>query len=275
MRKSILAMVCFAGLALLASCKKDIQPTISIATEPGYVHQNSEVYSGDEISVGFNLTGENLTQVVISADQNGTVLYTYTEAIDNQDTYFIAKTFSIDATGTVLIGGTVTDAKGHTATISFNIICNEKPNAKFVGLYEGDALISGTFNVVPTGMDPIQQDVENEPIPAHLTILAGDNVNEVIAYVTINDEENIVVGTVEGNQVVFEAINTPFTMNYDYNGMTIPITLDMTYNITGTLNEGILELEGSCKGNGDFNLFIVSGTIEMDGTVGGSLTKTE
>ena len=268
-------MACCIGLMLFASCKKDTQPTINIATGPDYAGPNTEVYSGDEITVGFNVTGENLTQIVISADQNGTVLYTYTETIDNLNTYFFTKTFSIDATGPVIIGGTVTDAKGYTATTSFSIICNEKPNAKFVGLYEGDALISGTFNVVPTGMDPIQQDVENEPIPAHLTILAGDNVNEVIAYVTINDEENIVVGTVEGNQVVFEAINTPFTMNYDYNGMTIPITLDMTYNITGTLNEGILELEGSCKGNGDFNLFIVSGTIEMDGTVGGSLTKTE
>ena len=275
MRKSILAMVCLAGLALLASCKKDIQPTITIISSPGYVSQDSEVYSGEEITVGFNVTGEKLTKIVISADQNGTVLYTDTEAIANESSFVYTKTFTLDATGTVTIGGTVTDAKGYTATISFNIICNEKPNAKFVGQYEGDALISGTFNVFPTGMDPIQQDVENEPLLVNLTISEGDNIDEVIAHVTIDTEENTVVGTVEGNQLIFEAINIPFIWNYDNNGMTIPITLDMTYDITGTLNEGTLDLQGSCSGSGNFNLFIVSGTIEMEGTVGGSLTKTE
>lgn len=276
MRKSILAMVCLAGLALLASCKKDIQPTITLVSSPGYVSQNSEVYSGDEIAVGFNVTGEKLTKIVLSADQNGTMLYMDTEAIANESSFVYTKTFTLDATGTVLIGGTVTDAKGHTATISFNIICNEKPSAKFIGKYEGDALLTGTFNVVPSGMDLIQQEVENEPIPIDLTILEGENANEVIAYVTINEEEeNIVVGTVEGNQVVFEAINTPYSWTYEDNGMSIPITIDMTYNIVGTLNEGILDLQGRCKGNGDFNLFIVSGTIEMEGTIGGSLTKTE
>ena len=270
-------MACLVGLALMASCKKDIQPAISVATEPEYVHQNSEVYSGDEIAVGFNVTGEKLTQVVISVDQNGTMLYTYTEALDNKDTYFIAKTFAIETTGTVLISGTVTDAKGHTATTSFNIICDEKPNAKFVGNYEGNALISGTLNVMPNNMDPIPQELQDEPIAVKLNIAPGNDINEVIASVTINDQENpnSINGTVEGNKVTFEAINAPFNLDYDYNGMNVNIPLDMTYDITGTLDNGTLNLEGGCKGNGSFNIFIFSGTVDLDGSIGGSLTKTE
>lgn len=271
MKKHVLFLACCIGLMLFASCKKDIQPTITVATEPEYVHQNSEVYSGDEIAVGFNLTGEKLTQVVISVDQNGTMLYKHTETLDNKDTYFIAKTFAIEATGTVLIGGTVTDAKGHTATISFNVICNEKPNAKFVGHYEGDALITGSYDIELSGMDPIHNDFEDQPFAANVDISAGDNPNQVIATVRINDQANTVKGTVDGNKVVFEAINDTYNMTYQ--GVSVP--LSMTYDITGTLNNGMLDLEGNCKGNGDINFGFISGTIELEGVVGGSLNKTE
>lgn len=277
MKKATLALACLVGLALMASCKKDVQPTITASTNPEYVNQNSAVYSGDVIAVGFNVTGENLIQIAISAEQNGTVLYTHTEALANESAYFYAKTFAIDATGTITISGTVTDAKGHTASTSFSILCNEKPNAKFVGFYEGNSLITGIININASGMDPLQQEVQDDPVPVRISIEAGENIDEVIAHVTINEQENSnpIHGTVEGNKVIFEATNDTFSTNYDYNGMNIPITLNMTYNAIGTLNEGMLELEGGYKGDGDFNLFIISGTIEMEGTIGGSLTKTE
>ena len=275
MRKSILAMVCLAGLALLASCKKDIQPTITIISSPGYVSQDSEVYSGEEITVGFNVTGEKLTKIVISADQNGTVLYTDTEAIANESSFVYTKTFTLDATGTVTIGGTVTDAKGYTATISFNIICNEKPNAKFIGHYEGEVLISGTYDINLSNMDPINDEFTDNPIAANVDIVAGDDMNEVVATVTINDQTNTVKGTVDGSKVTFEAINDVTTMNYDYNGISIPITLEMTYNIIGNLNDNRLYLNGDCSGSGNINMFVINGTIEMEGTIGGSLIKTE
>lgn len=268
-------MVCLAALALLASCKKDVQPTISVFSGSEYVSQNAEVYSGDQITVGFNVTGKDLTQIVMNAEQNGTVLYTHTETISNESSYFYSKTFTIEANGTVSISGTVTDAKGNTASTSFDITCNEKPNAKFVGHYEGDALISGTYDINMTNMDPMHEDFEDQPFVTVLDIAAGDNNNEVLATVTINDQTNTVKGTVDGNKVSFEAINDTYTMHSNYNGMNIDIPLDMTYNIIGTLNEGMLDLEGDCKGNGDISLFFFTGTIEMEGTVGGSLTKTE
>lgn len=271
MRKVTLAMTCLVALALLASCKKDVQPTISIVGGSEYASQDTEIYSGDQIAVGFNVTGENLTQIAISVEQNGTVLYTHDEALANESAYFYAKTFTIDAIGTVTISGTVTDAKGHTASTSFSIICNEKPNAKFVGHYEGDALITGSYDVDLSNMDPIHEDIENQPFAAFANISAGDNPNEVIASIKINDQTNTVKGIVDGNKVVFEAINDTYNMTYQ--GFTVPI--DMTYNITGTLNNGMLDLEGDCKGIGDINLVFITGTIKLEGVVGGSLNKTE
>jgi hypothetical protein len=57
-----------------------------------------------------------------------------------------------------------------------------------------------------------------------------------------------------------------------YQGVTVP--LNMTYNIVGTLNNGNLDLDGDCQGNGDINLFVVTGTVKIQGTIGGSLNKT-
>ena len=272
-------MACCIGLMLLASCKKDVQPTITFLQGEEYLTDNAEIYSGTEHMIGFAVTGEKLTNVEVRVMLNGELFFSSTLPLDEPDTYNATFPISIssDAAGTLAITGTVTDAKEHTASTSITVTCIERPNAKFVGRFEGDALITGTLNVIPNNMDPMEQEFQDEPISVQLNIESGENVNEVIAFVTINEQENPdqVNGIVEGNNVVFEAINVPFTMNYENNGMSIPVTLDMTYNITGTLNNGMLELEGECKGSGDFNLFIIAGTIEMEGTVGGSLTKTE
>ena len=275
MRKSTLTMVCLAALALLASCKKDVQPTINIATGGNYAGPNTEVFSNDPVTVGFSATGENLTRIEMSASQNGTILFTDGQNIDNLDTYLYVHNFELEAVGTVTFTGTVTDAKGHTATTSFDIIYYEKPNAKFVGNYTGDALVTGTYDINITNYDPIHENLEDEPFPIILDIVAGEDINKVKATITINDQTDTVEGTVNGNSVTFEAVNDSYTMTYEAQGFSIPITLDMTYNFVGTLNEGKLDLSGSCKGNGEFNMFIISGTIELEGTVGGSLTKSE
>lgn len=268
-------MACLVALALLASCKKEVEPTINIATGTNYAGPNTELFSGDPITVGFSVAGENLTLIEMNASQNGTILYTDTQNIDATDSYLYTHNFSIDAIGTVTISGTVTDAKGHKATTSFDIICYEKPNAKFVGHYEGDALITGSYDINLSNMDPMHEDFENKPVAVISDVSAGDNMNEVTATVIINEQTNTMNGIVEGNKVVFEAIHDTYTMNYEYQGFTIPVTLDVTYTITGTLNNGVLDLEGDCKGSGDVNLFFFSGTMEMESTVGGSLNKTE
>lgn len=268
-------MACCIGLMLFASCKKDTQPNINVATGSNYAGPNTEVFSGDQITVGFSATGVNLTKIEMSATQNGTVLLTDAQNIDNQASYLYTHSFTIDATGTVTISGTVTDAKGNTANASFDIICFEKPNAKFVGHYEGDALINGICDINITNLDPIHDTLIDQPFPTIVDIEEGEETNEVMATVNINDQTNTVKGTVEGNKVFFEAINDTYTLHYDYNGMDIPIDLNMTYNITGTLNNGKLDLEGTCKGDGEIHMFIINGTIELDGVVGGSLTKTE
>jgi hypothetical protein len=274
MKKSTLFMACCIGLMLFASCKKDVQPTLTVISDPGYISQGSEVFTGDQLLVGFNMTGESLVQIMMIAEQNGNAIYTYSQPLENVADYSFSKTFTLDATGTVTVRGTVTDAKGHTATKSFDIHMNEKPNAKFVGHYEGDILFSGTANLNVSGMDPMSETLTNEPFPTIVDVVPGESIIEVKATITINGQQNEVKGTVEGNKVVFEAVNDSFTYTYDYQGFSIPIPLDMTYAITGLLNDNQLGIEGSCRGNGNISLLIYSGTVDMEGTLGGSLNKT-
>lgn len=268
MKKTALFLACCIGLMFFASCKKG-DPTISIATGTQYVNQSTQVFSGDQITVGFSVTGENLTKVEMNASQNGTAIYTNTQNIDNASSYLYAQTFTIDAIGTVTITGVVSDDKGRTATKSFDITCYEKPNAKFVGLYKGEALFTGHATTSMAGYEQIP--FENQPLEAEVDMKAGDNVNEVMATMTFNQQTNVVKGIVEGDKVTFEAVNSTFNISYGF--LSIPLH-NITYNIVGTLNNGKLDLEGNCQGSDEVNIpLIYTGPVTLESTIGGSLDK--
>ena len=276
MKRSILFMACCIGLMLLASCKKDpIAPTIKVFNGAGYAVENTQVFSGDQITVGFVAMGENLTQIEVTLSQNGTTLTRHSENIEKLDLYNYSHTFSVDAIGTVTITGKITDAAGQTAVCSFNILCEEKPNAKFVGHYEGDALFTGIMKAEFIGMDSMEQEVTDRPVPVTLDLRAGEGLNDVVGTCKTEDQEMEIKGIVDGNSVTFEAVNTTFTFNYTMNGFNVSPTMDVTYNVKGTLNGETLSLDGTCVGNGNLNLIIYNGTIAMDGTLGGSLNKMQ
>lgn len=279
MKKTTFFLACCIGLMLFASCKKDpIAPTISIYEDVGCVTENTQVYSGNEICVGFACTGDNLTQIEIVLSQDGTILARHSENInygknDPVTPFFYEHSFIIEATGVVTIKGTVTDAIGQTASKSFNVNYEEKPSAKFVGHYEGETLFTGTMTAEIAGMDPMEQVVTDEPFPVILDLVSGEDPNEVTGTCKIDDQEMEMKGTVEGNMVTFEAVNTTITYNYDMNGSTISPEMNVTYNMKGTLDNETLSLNGTCSGDGEIHLFIYNGTISIDGTLSGSLTK--
>lgn len=274
MKKSSLFLACCIGLMLFASCKKDpIAPTITLMQGEGYLTENAHVFANEDLIVGFVATGEKLVEIETKITKDGLLLSRSIESLDELPTYTGSSHISISEAGTVTITGTVTDAAGQTASVSINVFCEEQPNAKFVGRYEGNALATGTLHANITGMDPIDQEFTDRETPVVLELAAGDDINEVVGTCTFEDRSVDCRGTVEGNVVTFEAINDVITFNYDLGGFSISPQLNVTYNIKGTLTDGQLMLDGSCQGNGDINLFIYSGTVDMDATVGGSLTK--
>ena len=274
MKKSTLFLACCIGLMLFASCKKDpVAPTISVITDTGYVTENAQIYSGDIIKVGFNATGEKLTKIEITLTQNGTVINSSQATIENQTSFSHTAAFTVEATGTVTVTGTVTDANGLTGSKSFNINYNEKPNAKFIGHYEGNALATGSYQAEVSGLEPVQQEFTDREVPVILDIAAGDDINKVVATCTIDDRTMTALGTVEGDRITFETINDVITFDYDLGIMVIHPEINVTYSIVSTLVDGQLNLEGNCTGNGVMNYGFFSGTINLEATVGGSLNK--
>lgn len=274
MKKSILFVACCIGLLFFASCKKDpIAPTISVITDTGYVTENAQLFSGDNIKVGFNATGEKLTKIEITLTENGTVINSSQATIENLTSYSHTAAFTVEATGTVTITGTITDAAGQTASKNFNIICNEKPNAKFIGHYEGDALFTGIMKAEMDGMDPIENELTDKAFPVTLDLREGENITEVIGNCKIEDQEMEIKGTVEGNTVTFEAVNTTVSYNYEFNGFNIPLEMNITYVVTGMLDQESLALDGTCNGDGELHILIYNGTSTLEGTIGGSLVK--
>ena len=267
-------MACCIGLMLLASCKKDpIAPSINISNGSEFVTENTQVYTGDEVTVGFNATGENLTKLEVTLSANGTIFTSHFENIEKQASYSYSHTFTLDASGTVTITGIVTDASGQTATKSFNIICNEKPNAKFIGHYEGDALFTGVMKAEMDGVDPIENEFTDRAFSVTLDLREGENMTEVIGNCKIEDQETEIKGTVDGNTVTFEAVNTTVTYNYDLNGFSVPLNMNITYAVTGVLDNETLTLDGTCNGDGEVHILFYNGTTSLEGTIGGSLVK--
>ena len=277
MKKNLFFLACCIGMMLFASCKKDpIAPTIDILADADCVTENAQLYSGDEMQVGFIGTAENLAKFEIVVSQDGTVLESYTDDMSEQKADAVPQftyklTFTIEAVGTVTVTGTATDANGLTASKSFNIIYEEKPYEKFVGDYDGNSLFTGTMRAEVPGQEPMEQELTDFEMPVNLTISGGENLYEVEARWKMGEQEMVTTGTVDGDKVSFEVTDFPYTFTFPYQGAQIPVNFIMTYSITGTLNGNQLDLEGFCQGNGSI---LFTTTVELDGTIGGSLAKT-
>lgn len=284
MKRTSLFLACCIGLLFFASCKKGpVLPSISVLHNQGCVIENSQVYYGGEITVGFHCTGENLTQIDVVLSQNDSILARHTDSlnakrVDPVTSIDYKHPFTLEVLGPVTITGTLTDAQGQVATISFDINYNETPNMRFVGHFEGDLYICGNYTADVTIIGQQNGDLDSIPFYTIVDIATSDNMNEVVATLTLGDQPNVVRGVVEGDNIVFDEINSTFVFDYTYEGffnINVPITLDATYSIHGTLNDGNLDMEGTCNGDGDISIMsgMIHGPMEMEGTLGGSLTK--
>ena len=267
-----------------AGCKKGpVLPGISILERQGCVIENSQVYYGVEITVGFHCTGESLTHIDIVLTQNDSILASHSDSFgDQKDTPVMSidykHPFTLEVLGPVTVTGTLTDSLGHVATTSFEINYNETPNMKFVGHYEGKLYICGGY-VADLSVIGVQNgDLDSIRFTTIADIASGDSINDVVVYLTLGDTPNVVKGTVEGDDLYLDEIHSTFVFDYSYDGLftiNIPIEMDAIYSMHGTLIDGILYLEGECQGEGNISTLggIVNGPMTMEGTLSGSLTK--
>ena len=282
--KRTLLFLAFCSLMVLVSCKKGpVLPTIAVLERQGCVYDNAQVYSGIEINVGFQCTGECLSQIEIVLSQNDSVLACHTDSLSDTKakpvpTITYKHPFTLNVLGPVTVTGTVTDSLGQVATISFDINYNETPSMKFVGHYEGKLYICGTYNADLSIIGEQNGDLDSIRFTTIADIAAGDSINDVVVYLTLGDNPTVVKGTVEGDELFLDEIHSTFVFDYSYEGLftiNIPIVMDAIYSMHGTLIDGVLYLEGECQGEGEISTLggMVNGPMTMEGTLSGSLTK--
>jgi hypothetical protein len=149
-------------------------------------------------------------------------------------------------------------------TVLFASCKKEKPYEKFIGSYEGDALLKGTVSVSMGGTS-LNKDLEN-PVPMVVSLTAGDADNKLVMTYTPEDQDETytVIGTITDDQVAFD----PVQIEQEIEGSTVKLTIDMDGVLAGT----IFVLNGTFTGNGNITIldlptpvpFTASGTISAN-----------
>ena len=135
MKKIALALMCCVSVAFLASCTKETpNPTISVATQEGFIQNNDVVDVPSTCVFGFNvaaeLNGKDLTKLYVTVSDGDTTM-TWADldltALAATRSYAYVDTLELrrDIIGHVNINAVVTDAAGKTATASIGFDVNE------------------------------------------------------------------------------------------------------------------------------------------------------
>lgn len=147
-------------------------------------------------------------------------------------------------------------------TVLFAACKKEKPYEKFVGNYNGSALVNGTVTI-GSGSTTLNKDIE-QTFPMTMSLSAGEADNKlVLTYIPDEQQETFTAtGTITNDKVVFD----PIQVNQVIEGSAIDITL----NLEGTLTGNIFAMNGTF--NGDGNVSIAGQIIPIPFTTTGTVT---
>lgn len=149
-------------------------------------------------------------------------------------------------------------------TVLFAACKKEKPYEKFIGNYNGSALVKGTLSI-GSGGTSLTQDIE-QTFPMLISLSAGDADNKlVLTYAPEGQEETFTAtGTITDDKVVFD----PIHIIYEIEGSPV----DLTINMNGALAGSIFAMDGTFNGSGNLNIagqpipipFTVTGTVNAN-----------
>ena len=138
----------------------------------------------------------------------------------------------------------------------------EKPYEKFIGSYNGSALVEGTISY-SFGGTSLSNDIK-QTLPMAIDLSAGDADNRLVLTYTPEglNETYTATGTINEDKVTFD----PVVVKETIEGKDINLTLNMNGIISGT----IFSLNGDFSGNG--NISILEQPIPLPFTATGTIT---
>ena len=146
-------------------------------------------------------------------------------------------------------------------TVLFAACKKEKPYEKFIGSYNGSALVEGTISY-SIGSTSLSNDIK-QTLPMAIDLSAGDSDNRLVLTYTPEGQNEIytATGTINEDKVTFD----PVVVKETIEGKDVNLTLNMNGTIVGT----VFSLKGDFSGNGNINIleqplpfpFTVTGTV--------------
>ena len=284
MKRISLMTFALVGFMLMTGCKKEeplpeptpdptpnptvveptlVEPTLTLKIGEGYLAEGDEITMGETIMVGFECTGEKLGELVVTFKMGETMLIERTKTWENDTISEYETTLTLDQIGDITMTAVLTDTQNLTDTLTFNF----KSISPFVPDNETHYLGSVTLNATATALTftfPIDTQDEME-------IIITDSQDETSVNATIIYGGNTysTSGTKDGDSINFE----PFDYSLDFEGSIVVVTLEMT----GTVGDAMLSVEGTLSGTGNITIpdlpFSIPATIE--GTITGDLNEVE
>jgi hypothetical protein len=292
MKKLTLTLACIIGMMFFASCDPEVieeileqAPKVEFVSQTGYIsHDTTIMMEAEPTPWNFKFTvSPNENSESPLAELSFKVAYEDSESgecivnqlIDINDptggTYSATFTPNAAEDAFYVITVTVTDEAGK-ANFAYLSVHYANPVNGSMGVYEGAMNISGHLtsneiqNVGSFDMDTTFNDI---PVEIRLDDLGN---NQVSAEVKIEDRLAVVYGTINNDVITFN--NFTFSKDIELGGaVTIPVTLNFSMDMIGTISGSMLILSGEANGHGESQVLVAIVRIDMDGTIDGTLTE--
>lgn len=285
MKKLSFVMFALVGFMLMTGCQKEeplpdptpdptvvdptvveptiVEPTLTLKTGEGYLTEGDEITMGETFKIGFECTGETLGELVVTFMTGETLLIERTKTWEGTQSGEFEEILTLDQAGDIIMTAVLTDTNDLTDTLTLNF----KSIAPFVPIaethYRGTVALNATATALMFSL-PLNTEDEMEII-----ITEGQDGTSINATVNYGGNSYSTMGTRDGDQIDFE----PFDYSLSFEGSTVTVTLDLT----GTVGEALLSIEGILSGTGNvsFPNSPISIPATIEGTVIGDLNEVE
>lgn len=281
MKKLFFGLACIIGMMFFAGCTQeqidDImaqKPGVQFVSEEGYTSGNTGIYLGEGLNFKVKIAPNTGSMSPLAhfdfsiTDLSGATVLNDNPTITNPANENIFEfPFTPEYASTYAVTATVTDEAGKTNVATVVVNCVE-PIAEGLGTFTGMINIMGHITTNEVVGYTYDDEYNMENLVTTLTLGAVGEENRVSATLDIDGTPVTLYGTMDGSSITFDEFNFSKTIT-----LGVDITLDLTMNITGTLENDELTLIGPAAGEGKTMIAILEFKASFNGDINGSLEK--
>jgi len=288
MKKLFFGMACFIGLMFFTSCTQELidnilaqKPTVEFVSGDDLISYNTGVYFGEPLNFEVKTAPNTSSMAMLSSftfslvDIEGNVVFNDNPDIDDPfDENYFEYTLTPENASTYLAIATVSDVnqKSEVDTVIVNYV---KPVIEGIGTFEGTVNINGQYTTSEILGNTYNEEHNFENVPVSLILGTVDEENGVSATLDVEGIPVTIYGVMNDNIVTFDNYHFSKALPISISGIDITaVMLDLVINMTGTLDNDVLTLNGNVTGSGKAmtNLAIIL-RANYTGTIEGSLNK--